>query len=1094
MVSDVDLDMIGQSIDVCIFGCCVSGNSIRLSKPNEFNIKKFVQYFSPISMFDKVEERNHVSNQECNFGNFSTGHWSTGHWMRSCTSALNGTIPETLVASGAGWIIIDNYCACFPSVKIVYPDKTVRKVQSNEPRSIMKIINNSEKLTGSVCELIEELPDMDAWVPDFVDFLKKNYGNRIILIGVREAKYRIDDDNNIESTVDTNVSKYISKIDKRILDELDCHYIEIPNNVIAVDHVNPVHYIYEAYQYVVTSLRLIIKYNYTNSEIALIKEKYEKLFDSILKKKTAPLNIIRKKLSSGQKDYLKQLDGNITPDAYRYKSQLYRKGTIVKKDAKKSLEYIKLAMANGNMSYASDYFRALCVQDWQSSNDFYVIINKLAEHGLPDAMEYLGRLYRDGKYVEKDLQKAIFWFKKAYGCGMTWAGIEASDILIKSSDVEDVREGLSILENESNKGDGTAMSRLGWAYNLGVGVEKNIDKAKKWLYKSYLTGNKWSGEKYNEIVNLSDKKTNFVSKNKSCSVIQNEMTEHAFDRITSISKKHGIYAIICGAIRYEFELKMILIKLTSLVNAGIIDGIVLSTWKNEIDKIENLRVILDNLNITVVESDPVDDSLSSFIYINNARQSIQLNAALNVLPKDCFVLKCRSDLSLGYIDRILETVQNVSFEIKERNRFNIDFNYKICLLTIGLSAPFHSTDIVFFGYADDIRKLILLESKRFLNRDLPADCIFFLAPFIHRFSIISDYLKLMKYWDINQMIKDMPSIENLSALPSVIIKFFSQYFSIIESCFSLYDSNFDESSEVSLDDLFIKKDSKHTTRGWIKNITDSRVLKKIISGDVKKTRLYDMFQPYIDINKDDNLALLISINQHDVEEFRQFILTQYGSRFLVNSNAVVEKDNCSYDIDFVSKEIFSNYSEYEDDYIKLLNFTTKLQSTNNNYYRDLKLLLSELDDTDSPMYDALLVTILKLLTNNGFRKEDDVILLEAAKRLHKGEIKKEMQASVESVFIKYGFNKNTLLTMPASKERLCANYYFAKYCENKGIDYSKKLMSTLSGYCKVTIVSEDIDSYLLKLNEELSASKVKDDELHSFVKAFVQVRNNTPDR
>ena len=56
-----------------------------------------------------------------------------------------------------------------------------------------------------------------------------------------------------------------------------------------------------------------------------------------------------------------------------------------------------------------------------------------------------------------------------------------------------------------------------------------------------------------------------------------------------MNEKRCIWAVICGAVRQEFELYNVIALLCEWRAKGMIEGIVLSTWKGEIDQIPHLR-------------------------------------------------------------------------------------------------------------------------------------------------------------------------------------------------------------------------------------------------------------------------------------------------------------------------------------------------------------------------------------------------------------------------------------------------------------------------------------------------------------------------
>jgi len=93
-------------------------------------------------------------------------------------------------------------------------------------------------------------------------------------------------------------------------------------------------------------------------------------------------------------------------------------------------------------------------------------------------------MYLNGKGVEKDLDKAADWMRKASQRLGGWSYNELFDILWKINTSESLSEMISVAQNAAEKGDGHAMLRLGRAYREGMGVEKDLDKAADWMRKA----------------------------------------------------------------------------------------------------------------------------------------------------------------------------------------------------------------------------------------------------------------------------------------------------------------------------------------------------------------------------------------------------------------------------------------------------------------------------------------------------------------------------------------------------------------------------------------------------------------------------------
>ena len=74
----------------------------------------------------------------------------------------------------------------------------------------------------------------------------------------------------------------------------------------------------------------------------------------------------------------------------------------------------------------------------------YEICSRFANEGDPDAMVRLARMYRFGKHVNKDLDKAIEWMGSAASKNARRANIELIDMLIERASPEDLKEAYEI--------------------------------------------------------------------------------------------------------------------------------------------------------------------------------------------------------------------------------------------------------------------------------------------------------------------------------------------------------------------------------------------------------------------------------------------------------------------------------------------------------------------------------------------------------------------------------------------------------------------------------------------------------------------------
>ena len=96
--------------------------------------------------------------------------------------------------------------------------------------------------------------------------------------------------------------------------------------------------------------------------------------------------------------------------------------------------------------------------------------------------------YIDGEGVEKDGEKAIEWFKKAYEKNGGAAGDAANRIGIIYNggygvEKDDVKK-VEWYRKSAEKGYDWGMYNVAGCYINGEGTDKNVDEAKKWYNKA----------------------------------------------------------------------------------------------------------------------------------------------------------------------------------------------------------------------------------------------------------------------------------------------------------------------------------------------------------------------------------------------------------------------------------------------------------------------------------------------------------------------------------------------------------------------------------------------------------------------------------
>ncbi|MCB5266468.1 MAG: hypothetical protein LHW41_09590, partial [Candidatus Cloacimonetes bacterium] len=179
----------------------------------------------------------------------------------------------------------------------------------------------------------------------------------------------------------------------------------------------------------------------------------------------------------------------------------YRDGKGVPRDLDKAAEWMRKA-SDKNVGWAkNELFDILWrIGTPEAHEEMISVATAFAEAGDGNAMGRLGRAYRDGKGVPRDLDKAAEWMRKASDKNVGWAKNELFDILWKINTPESHKEMISVAKVFAEAGDGGAMGRLGRAYRDGRGVEQDLDKAAEWMRKAADKNVKWAKNELCDIL------------------------------------------------------------------------------------------------------------------------------------------------------------------------------------------------------------------------------------------------------------------------------------------------------------------------------------------------------------------------------------------------------------------------------------------------------------------------------------------------------------------------------------------------------------------------------------------------------------------
>jgi len=180
-------------------------------------------------------------------------------------------------------------------------------------------------------------------------------------------------------------------------------------------------------------------------------------------------------------------------------ARAYRDGKGVEKNLDLAIEWMTKAKEK-NLKWTRLELADLLIKRGieTDQNKAYALCSELAGEGHAGAMGRLGRMYRDGKGVEKNLDLAIEWMRIA--AETRPVKNELMDMLWMRGNPEDYTEMRDVALTAVKEEDAGAMGRLGRMYRDGKGVEKDVNKAIDWMRIAAEKKIDWAEKELNEIL------------------------------------------------------------------------------------------------------------------------------------------------------------------------------------------------------------------------------------------------------------------------------------------------------------------------------------------------------------------------------------------------------------------------------------------------------------------------------------------------------------------------------------------------------------------------------------------------------------------
>ncbi len=179
-----------------------------------------------------------------------------------------------------------------------------------------------------------------------------------------------------------------------------------------------------------------------------------------------------------------------------------RDGKGTEKDIPKAVECMKKAVRSSS-KYLREYCELLLASDREEDHaEAHRICSGIyKKSGTPFSCLAIATMYRDGKGVGKDLDKAMTWFGRDEDAAGSSDDLAYCDFVLAADD-EGLHEAAWNICSERYKATGSSAysGRIARMYRDGKGVGKDLEKAVEWMERSYTDDPDAWGEEFNDLL------------------------------------------------------------------------------------------------------------------------------------------------------------------------------------------------------------------------------------------------------------------------------------------------------------------------------------------------------------------------------------------------------------------------------------------------------------------------------------------------------------------------------------------------------------------------------------------------------------------
>ncbi|TNE67599.1 MAG: sel1 repeat family protein [Alphaproteobacteria bacterium] len=200
------------------------------------------------------------------------------------------------------------------------------------------------------------------------------------------------------------------------------------------------------------------------------------------------------------------------------------------------------------------------------------------------------------------------------------------------------------------------------------------------------------------------------------------------------------WAIICGAIRSWLEFGVTVKAALEMRDAGLLDGIVISTWNDGFRDKGDLRARLIDAGISIVSVPGMSQGGNG----NSYRQHRLMEAALDACPTGCAVLKMRTDKCTPRLKYFVNALKHGPEPTPDSPAAFKVLKARISVLWASMTMPFGHSDVVFYGLKEDIQSMVhmdMLYDWVFYPGSANAEIRWYSRPFLRRLKLFRQFFE-----------------------------------------------------------------------------------------------------------------------------------------------------------------------------------------------------------------------------------------------------------------------------------------------------------------------------------------------------------------